>query len=383
MDTKLPASGTTIFAVMSTLAHECDAINLSQGYPSFNPDQALLDLVTHYLNNDGNQYAPMLGVPTLRQAIADKVSMLYGRTVNPDTEVTVCDGATEGLFSAIQATVHPGDEVIVFDPAYDSYEPAVTLAGGKTVHIPLIETADNPDYHIDWYRLRDSINERTRLIIVNFPHNPTGVILNAGDLDRLAEIVRDTNVYLLSDEVYEHIVFDGADHQSFIRHDELWERSFIVSSFGKTYHATGWKVGYCVAPPDMTTEFRKIHQWVCYTVVSPIQLAIADYMQATPEHYDALPAFYEEKRDRFCELVKDSRFQIRPAKSTFFQLLDYANITDENDAAYAKKLTREIGVASIPISVFYEQPPNSHKLRFCFAKDDDMLEEAAARLCKL
>ena len=383
MDTKLPASGTTIFAVMSTLAHECDAINLSQGYPSFSPDQALLDLITHYLNNGANQYAPMIGVPPLRQAIAAKVSMLYGRTVNPDTEVTVCDGATEGLFSAIQATVHPGDEVIVFDPAYDSYEPAVTLAGGKTVHIPLIETAENPDYHIDWYRLRDAINERTRLIIVNFPHNPTGVVFSAADLDRLADIVRDTNVYLLSDEVYEHIVFDGADHQSLIRHDELWERSFIVSSFGKTYHATGWKVGYCVAPPALTAEFRKIHQWVCYTVVSPIQFAIADYMMATPEHYDALPAFYEEKRDRFCELVKDSRFQFRPAKSTFFQILDYSNITDANDAEYAKQLTREIGVASIPVSVFCEQPTDSHKLRFCFAKDDDTLEEAAARLCKL
>lgn len=383
MDTKLPASGTTIFAVMSTLAHECDAINLSQGYPSFSPDQALLDLITHYLNNGANQYAPMIGVPPLRQAIATKVSMLYGRTVNPDTEITVCDGATEGLFSAIQATVHPGDEVIVFDPAYDSYEPAVTLAGGKTIHIPLVETAENPDYHIDWYRLRDAINERTRLIIVNFPHNPTGVVFSAADLDRLADIVRDTNVYLLSDEVYEHIVFDGADHQSLIRHDELWERSFIVSSFGKTYHATGWKVGYCVAPPALTTEFRKIHQWVCYTVVSPIQFAIADYMMATPEHYDALPAFYEEKRDRFCELVKDSRFQFRPAKSTFFQILDYSNITDENDAEYAKQLTREIGVASIPVSVFCEQPMDSHKLRFCFAKDDDTLEEAAARLCKL
>jgi len=383
MDTKLPASGTTIFAVMSTLAHECDAINLSQGYPSFNPDQALLDLITHYLNNNANQYAPMLGVPSLRQAIAEKVAMLYGRTVNPDTEITVCDGATEGLFSAIQATVHPGDEVIVFDPAYDSYEPAVTLAGGKTIHIPLIETADNPDYHIDWDRLKDAISDRTRLIIVNFPHNPTGVILDADDLDRLADIVRDSNIYLLSDEVYEHIVFDGEDHQSFIRHDELWERTFIVSSFGKTYHATGWKVGYCVAPPALTTEFRKIHQWVCYTVVAPIQFAIADYMMATPEHYDALPAFYEEKRDRFCELVKDSRFQIRPAKSTFFQILDYSNITDENDAEYAKRLTREIGVASIPVSVFYEHPPDSRKLRFCFAKDNDMLEEAAARLCKL
>lgn len=383
MDTKLPDTGTTIFAVMSALADECNAINLSQGFPNFNPDQALLDLVTHYLNNDGNQYAPMPGVPSLRQAIADKVSMLYGRTVDPDNEVTVCDGATEGLFSAIQATIHPGDEVIVFDPAYDSYEPSVTLAGGKTVHIPLIETADNPDYHIDWDRLKGSINERTRLIILNFPHNPTGVILNAEDLECLADIVRNTGVYLLSDEVYEHIVFDGADHQSLIRHDELWERSFVVSSFGKTYHATGWKVGYCVAPPALTTEFRKIHQWICYAVVSPIQYAIGDYMVQTPGHYAELPAFYEEKRDRFCELVKDSRFELRPANGTFFQILDYSRITEEDDVGYAKRLTKEIGVASIPISVFCEQPPDSHKLRFCFAKDDDVLEEAAKRLCQL
>ena len=383
MDTKLPASGTTIFAVMSTLAHDCNAINLSQGYPSFNPDQALLDRITYYLNNDGNQYAPMIGVPSLRQAIADKVSLLYGRTVDPDSETTVCDGATEGLFSAIQATVHPGDEVIVFDPAYDSYEPSITLAGGKTVHIPLIETANHPNYHIDWNRLEDAINEKTRMIIVNFPHNPTGVILAASDLQQLAEIVRDTSIYLLSDEVYEHIVFDGADHQSLIRHDELWERSFIISSFGKTYHATGWKVGYCVAPPALTTEFRKIHQWVCYAVVSPIQYAIADYMAETPEHYTALPAFYERKRDRFCDLVRNSRFTFRPARGTFFQILDYARITSEKDTSYAKRLTREIGVASIPISVFFEQAPDSHKLRFCFAKDDDMLEEAAERLCQL
>jgi len=383
MDTKLPDSGTTIFAVMNALADECNAINLSQGFPSFNPDQALLDLVTHYLNNDANQYASTLGVPSLRQAIANKVSMIYGRKVDPESEVTVCDGATEGLFSAIQATVQPGDEVIVFDPAFDSYKPAVTLAGGRTVHIPLIETADIPDFHIDWERLKDSINERTRLIILNFPHNPTGVILNADDLNRLADIVRNTAVFLLSDEVYEHIVFDGADHQSFIRHDELWERSFVVSSFGKTYHATGWKVGYCVAPPTLSAEFRKIHQWVCFAVVSPIQYAIGDYMAQTPGHYGKLPLFYEEKRDRFCDLVKDSRFELRPANGTFFQILDYSNITDEDDASYAKRLTREIGVASIPISVFCERPPAGHKLRFCFAKDDDTLEEAATKLCQL
>ena len=383
MDSKLPDTGTTIFAVMSALSEECDAINLSQGFPSFDPDQELLDLVTKYLNGGANQYAPMLGTPPLRQAIASKVEVLYGRSVDADAEVTVCDGATEGLFSAIQATVRSGDEVIVFDPAYDSYEPAVTLAGGTCKHIALLVSDEQPDFHIDWERLKDSINERTRLIILNFPHNPTGVILTAADLDTLADVVRDTSVYLLSDEVYEHIIFDGAAHESLLKHEELWQRTFVISSFGKTYHATGWKVGYCVAPAPLTSEFRKIHQWVCYAVVTPIQLAIAEYMQRTPEHYAALPVFYEKKRDHFCELLKDSGFSFRPAKGTFFQILDYSAIANEDDVAYASKLTREIGVASIPVSVFCEKKSDDRLLRFCFAKDDDMLEQAAAKLCQL
>jgi methionine aminotransferase len=383
MDSKLPATGTTIFAVMSGLAAEHDAINLSQGFPSFNPDQALLDRVRHHLESDHNQYAPMTGIPALRTAISDKVRLLYGRSVGADDEITVCDGATEGLFSVIQAVVRNGDEVIVFDPAYDSYEPSVTLAGGRTIHLPLVKSADRPDFHIDWDQLRDALSEKTRLIIVNFPHNPTGVVLSADDLDTLADIVRDTDAYLLSDEVYEHIVFDGADHQSLLRHDELWDRTFVVSSFGKTYHATGWKVGYCVAPAALTTEFRKIHQWVCYAVITPVQYALADYMTDTPDHYQALPAFYEEKRDRFCDLVAASRFSLRPAMGTFFQILDYSAITDEDDVSYAKRLTAEIGVASIPVSVFCEQPMNDRLLRFCFAKDDDILEAAAERLCRL
>jgi methionine aminotransferase len=383
MDSKLPDTGTTIFAVMSALSEECDAINLSQGFPSFNPDQALLDRITHYLNSGANQYAPMTGVPSLRQAIAAKVEALYGRTVDAETEVTVSDGATEGLFSAIQAVVRPGDEVIVFDPAYDSYEPAVTLAGGTTTHLPLTLPDEEGDFRIDWNQLQDAISLKTRAIILNFPHNPTGAILSPEELDKLADIIRDTSIYLISDEVYEHIIFDRADHQSLLRHDELWERSFVISSFGKTYHATGWKVGYCVAPPILTGEFRKIHQWTCYAVITPIQLAIADYMQDTPHHYAELPVFYEQKRDRFCELVNDSRFDFQPARGTFFQLLDYSGITDEDDVSYARRLTREIGVASIPISVFCEKPPLDRKLRFCFAKDDQILEEAAARLCRL
>ena len=383
MESKLPDIGTTIFAVMSALSEECDAINLSQGFPSFNPSQDLLDRVTHYLNSGDNQYAPMTGVPSLRQAIAEKVEKLYGRSINPDLEVTVSDGATEGLFSAIQAVVRPGDEVIVFDPAYDSYEPAVTLAGGTTTHLPLVLPDEDADFQIDWQQLADTIGPKTRLIILNFPHNPSGAILSAADLGALADIISDTSIYLISDEVYEHIIFDKAAHQSLLRNDQLWERAFIISSFGKTYHATGWKVGYCVAPPALTVEFRKIHQWTCYAVITPIQLAIADYMQHTPHHYAELPVFYEQKRDRFCELVRESRFDFRPAKGTFFQLLDYSAITDEDDVSYARRLTKEIGVASIPISVFCEQPPPGRKLRFCFAKDDQILEEAAFRLCQL
>jgi methionine aminotransferase len=383
MESKLPDTGTTIFAVMSALSEECQAINLSQGFPNFNPNQELLDLVGSYLNGGANQYAPMPGAPPLRKAIAEKVDALYGRTVDADKEVTVCDGATEGLFSAIQAVVRPGDEVIVFDPAYDSYEPSVTLAGGRTVHIPLITSELDPDFHIDWERLKASITGRTRLIILNFPHNPSGVILSAEDLDTLAEIIRDTGIYLISDEVYEHIVFDGADHESLLKHDELWERTFVISSFGKTYHATGWKVGYCVAPPTLTTEFRKIHQWVCYAVITPVQHALADYMTRTPDHYTELPAFYQQKRDHFCNLVAESRFTLRPAKGTFFQILDYSEISEQNDVDYAERLTRDIGVASIPVSVFYESAPDQRLLRFCFAKDDDILEEAAQRLCQL
>ncbi|MDH4316480.1 MAG: methionine aminotransferase, partial [Gammaproteobacteria bacterium] len=310
-------------------------------------------------------------------------SRLYGRTLNPDTEVTVCDGATEGLFSAITTVVRAGDEVIVFDPAYDSYEPAVTLAGGRTLHVPLVIASDGGDFEIDWDRLRDTISSRTRLIVMNFPHNPTGANLAPEDLDTLAGIVRDSGIYLLSDEVYEHIVFDGAEHQSLLRHDELWQRSFVVSSFGKTYHATGWKLGYCAAPPALTAEFRKVHQFTCYAVITPIQHALADYMRETPQHYDELPAFYQQKRDHFCALIESSRFTFRKAQGTFFQLLDYSNISDEPDLPYAKRLTREIGVASIPVSVFCKVPPKELKLRFCFAKDDAMLAQAAERLCQL
>jgi methionine aminotransferase len=378
---KLPDVGTTIFTVMSQLAADCGAINLSQGFPSFNPDPELMRLVDHHMRAGVNQYAPMPGVPALRREIAAKVSRLYGRTVDENTEVTVCTGATEGLFSTVQAIVRPGDEVIVFDPAYDSYEPAVILAGGRAVHVPLIERGN--EFHIDWQRLGDSINDRTRLVILNFPQNPTGVVLTGEDLDILAGLVRDTEVFLLSDEVYEHIIFDGAPHQSLLRHEELWQRAFVISSFAKTYHVTGWKVGYCIAPARLTVEFRKVHQFTTFAVSTPMQHAFADYMAKTPKHYEELPAFYAAKRDRFCSLVKDSRFRFHPAHGTFFQILDYSAITGEPDVDYAKRLTHEIGVASIPVSVFCKEPPAGRKLRFCFAKDDATLEQAARKLCQL
>ena len=383
ISSKLPDVGTTIFTVMSQLALDCNAINLSQGFPSFEPPDDLLSLIEHYLRSGANQYAPMPGVPALRAAIAAKVASLYGRSADADTEITVCNGATEGLFSSIQAIVRPGDDVIVFDPAYDSYGPAITLAGGRTVHIPLTSAGDGFDFHIDWQRLADTVNDKTRLIILNFPQNPIGSILAAADLDSLAEIVRDTEILLLSDEVYEHIVFDGARHQSMLMHDELRQRSLVISSFGKTYHATGWKVGYCIAPAPLTEEFRKVHQFNCFAVVTPIQHALADFMTTTPQHHLQLSAFYQAKRDYFCNLVTASRFEFEPAKGTFFQILDYSAISDEDDVSYARRLTREIGVASIPISVFCEEPLPGNKLRFCFAKDDATLATAAEKLCQL
>ena len=380
---KLPDVGTTIFAVMSQLAQDCKAINLSQGFPSFEPPAELIDRIDHYLRSGANQYAPMPGVPTLRRAIAGKTAHLQGRDLDPDTEITVCTGATEGLFSAIQAIVRPGDEVIVFDPAYDSYEPSITLAGGRTLHIPLAISDDGFDFSIDWQRLEDTLSDKTRLVIINFPHNPTGAILTADDLRQLAELLRSTPAYLLSDEVYEHIVFDGEPHVSALSVDELWERSFVVSSFGKTYHATGWKVGYCMAPAELSAEFRKVHQFTTFAVNTPVQHALADFLQGNPAFHRRLPAFYQEKRDLFCRLLEDSRFRLHPARSTFFQIVDYGEISGEDDVTLAKRWTEEIGVASIPLSVFCEQPFTGTRLRFCFAKDDDTLASACGKLNSL
>ncbi len=383
IESKLPNVGTTIFTVMSQLAGECKAINLAQGFPSFEPPSELLERISYHLNNGANQYAPMPGVASLREAIAMKTKRLQGRQLDADTEITISTGATEGLFSTIQAVVRPGDEVIVFDPAYDSYEPAVSLAGGITKHVPLGIAGNGFDFQINWQRLNDTMSPRTRLIICNFPHNPTGALLSSADLDRLASVVRDSNAFLLSDEVYEHIIFDGEQHHSLLSHDELWERSFVVSSFGKTFHATGWKVGYCIAPANLTAEFRRVHQFTTFTVITPIQHALADYLQSGPEFPQQLSAFYEQKRNHFCNLLEGSRFRLRPAQSSFFQILDYSDISDELDEVVAKRWTRDIGVASIPISVFCEEPFTGQRLRFCFAKDDDTLAQAVEKLRSL
>ncbi len=383
MDSKLPDVGTTIFTVMSQLAADTGAINLSQGYPSFDPPEELTDRVSYHMAHGANQYAPMPGAPALRESLARKTQRLQGRSIDSDSEVTVSSGATEGLFSAIQAVVRRGDEVIVFDPAYDSYEPAVTLAGGLTRHVPLAIADNGYDFEIDWQRFEDSLNDRTRLVIVNFPHNPTGAILSNSDLGLLAELLRPTNALLLADEVYEHIVFDNEKHRSVLRNEELWERSFVVSSFGKTFHATGWKVGYCLAPKPLSVEFRKVHQFTTFAVSTPMQFALADILESQPAFYEQLSGFYQIKRDHFCALLGESRFRLLPTKSTFFQIVDYSNISGEADIVLAERWTRDIGVASIPISVFCERSFTGSRLRLCFAKDEATLSEAAKRLSAL
>jgi len=376
---KLPDVGTTIFTIMSQLATECGAINLSQGFPDFAVPHGLLDRVIHHLRVGNNQYAPMAGIPELREQIAIKTERLYGRETDPDTEVTVTSGATEALYSAIEAFVHQGDEVIVFDPAYDSYAPAIALAGGHAIHVPMLA----PDFTIDWARVAGAIKANTRMIILNTPHNPTGAILTADDIETLAGLVRGRDITLLSDEVYEHIVFDGRRHESLLRSSELSRCSLVISSFGKTCHATGWKIGYCVAPPDLMSEFRKVHQFVQFCVATPMQFALADFLISSPEHYLDLAKFYEEKRDRFCELMEPSRFDLIPSAGTYFQLADYSRISSEPDVDYSRRLTVEAGVACIPVSVFYAAPPDQQLLRFCFAKDEKTLEKAAEILCRI
>ena len=375
---KLPNVKTTIFTVMSQLATEHKALNLSQGFPDFNGPQDLLDRVSHHMSIGHNQYAPMTGIPELRQAIAAKVRDLYGAEVDVDQEITVTSGATDALFTAIATIVNAGEEVIVFDPAYDCYEPAIDLAGGKTIHIPM----QSPDFAIDWQQVREKITPKTRAIILNSPHNPSGTTLSEVDIQALQAIVAEFGVYLISDEVYEHIVFDGEPHRSLLRYPDLAERAFVISSFGKTYHVTGWKIAYCVAPKALSAEFRKVHQYVSFCTVSPMQYALAEFLTESNHHLE-LSDFYQAKRDRFRAGMANSRFKLLPCAGTYFQMVDYSEVSDLPDMKLAHKLTVEEGIASIPPSVFYEKPPEQKVLRFCFAKSDETLDQATELLCKI
>lgn len=381
LQSKLPNVGLTIFTQMSQLASVHGALNLSQGFPDFDASEALKDALQRHVQAGHNQYAPMTGVAALREQVASKIARLYRNPVCAEDEVTITPGATQALFCAIQTLVRAGDEVIVFDPCYDSYEPAVILAGGRCVHIAL----NSADFSVDWQQFADALTERTRLVVINSPHNPSGALLQRADLQQLADLIRERDIYLLSDEVYEHLVFDGQSHCSVLAHEELYQRACVVSSFGKTYHITGWKTGYMVAPPKLTAELRKVHQYVSFCAVTPMQYALADYMQAQPEHVDQLPAFYQRKRDQLCLALADSRFTYVATASTYFQLLDYRNIRDDlSDVEMAHWLTVEHGVASIPLSVFYQQPPVAqYLLRVCFAKREETLSLAGEKLCAI
>lgn len=378
IDSKLPRTGITIFTQMSALANEHQALNLSQGFPNFPVDTELIDRVTFYMREGVNQYAPMIGVQPLRERIAEKTRNLYGADYHHEKEITITSGATEALYNAITALINPGDEVVVFEPAYDSYVPVIELNGGMPVYV----TLSAPHFKIDWELVKQLITPRTRMMILNSPHNPATSVLTSDDLNQLASIVRNTDIIILSDEVYEHIVFDGRKHASMMKHPVLKERSLICGSFGKTFHATGWKVGYCLAPEVLTTEFRKIHQFVTFCTHSATQMALADYL-ADASHYQSVSSFYQAKRDVFLDALKGSRFSWIPSQGSYFQNLNYSAITNENDVELAQRLTREIGVASIPVSAFYHQKNDFKTLRFCFAKDDETLREAGRRLSSL
>jgi len=375
---RLPEVGTTIFSVMSALAQQHGAINLSQGFPDFDAPAELLSLLDQHARAGHNQYAPMTGVPVLREAIAAKVAALYGAEVHPDTEVTVTAGATQALFTAIAALVHPGDEVIVFAPVYDSYGPSVQLQGGKVVHA----TLTLPDYRPDWDEVAKLITPRTRMIILNTPHNPTGTVWTAEDMARLEALVRGTDILLLADEVYEHMVFGQARHESLLRYPALAERAVVVSSFGKTFHITGWKVAYCVAPAALMAEFRKAHQFIVFTVHAPSQYALADFMKR-PGWYEELKDLYQGKRDVFRQALGGSRFELLPCEGTYFQCVKYGAISDEGDRAFVQRLTTEHGVAAIPVSAFYPDGADHGVIRFCFAKSAATLEQALERLIQL
>ena len=379
-DSKLPQVGTTIFSVMSQMAAEHGAVNLGQGFPDFDVPPRLVEALGRAMREGHNQYAPMTGIPSLRQAIASKVKRAYGVDVDPDAEVTVTSGASEAILDAVHAVVRAGEEVIVLDPAYDCYDPAIALAGARAVHVSL----DPKTFAPDWERIRAAVTPRTRMLIINSPHNPSGATLSAGDLDELAGLVEDTGIWLLSDEVYEHIVFDGARHETVLRHPALRERAFVVSSFGKTYHCTGWKVGYCIAPPALSAELRKVHQYNVFCTFAPAQHAFAEMLEAEPEHDEGLGAFYQEKRDRFRAQLLETKLVPLPVPGGYFQLVDYSAVSDLDDAAFCRWLTEKHGVAAIPLSPFYELPPTGQRLaRLCFAKNPETLDVAIERLKRL
>jgi len=371
INSKLPSVGTTIFAKMSGLATEHKAINLSQGFPDFQSSQELIALVNKFMKKGYNQYSPLQGVLPLREVIKEKMEELYQAQYDPQTEITVTSGGTEAIYSAVTAVINRGDEVIILEPAYDCYAPAVMLNGGTPVYVKLNEG----DYSVDWEGVRAALSEKTKLIMINSPHNPTGAVLSEADMISLQALVADTDILILSDEVYEHILFDGIKHQSMAAYPKLAERSFIVFSFGKTFHNTGWKLGYCLAPEELMIEFQKVHQFIVFSSNTPMQHALAEYME-DPTNYAGLGEFYQAKRDRFAKLLKDSPFEILPCKGTYFQLLGYNKFSEEADTELAIRLTREIGVASIPISVFYHDNLDQKVLRFCFAKSDETLEKA-------
>jgi len=376
---KLPGFGTTIFSVMSQLAAEHGAINLSQGYPDFDGPGRLRDLVSHHLDHGHNQYAPVFGVPGLLEQVAEKVLRLYGYAADPVDSITITPGATEALFCALSAVVSPGDEVIVLDPSYDCYVPGILLNGAKPRRIPM----RMPGYSVDWQQVADAVNSRTRALMINSPHNPLGSCFGQEDIEAIRSLTRQHDLFLISDEVYEHIIFDGRDHSGLLRYPDLAERAFVISSFGKTYHVTGWRVGYCVAPASLMREFRRIHQFINFSTNAPFSYALADFMRECPEFADDLGGFYQKKRDLFLDLLKDSKFEMEPVAGTYFQTADYSQISDKPDAEFARELTTSHGVAVIPVSAFFESPPDARVVRFCFAKEDATLRQAAARLAEL
>jgi len=379
IESKLPNVGTTVFTVMSSLAVKYGAVNLGQGFPDFNCDPQLQRLLAEAVAAGHNQYAPMAGVAALRETVAGKTARLYGRSYDAEREVTVTAGATQAIMAAVLAVVRPGDEVVVLEPTYDSYVPSILLAGGTPVYVPLDHTRG---YAPDWERVRAAITPRTRLVMLNFPHNPSGYCLSMADLQALEGILRDTGVLVLSDEVYEHIVFDGKPHQSLARSAELAERTFVISSFGKTFHITGWKVATCGAPAPLTTELRRVHQFMVFAVNTPAQHALARFLEV-PSRYEKLPAFYQAKRDLFIDGLKKTRLRALPCPGTYFVLTDYSAVSEEPEAEFAQRLVREFGVAAIPIAGLYAQPLDNRIVRFCFAKKDDTLRAALERLSKV